>query len=317
MIDLDEIISSLDSKHRAALHWFRERTGELISWPLQLPDGTLLASKAKGIYKPAWTKYALSVRQSLDGPYADREPVIRPNGTWSYLYFQENPDPRQRDAEYTNRGLMECHNRRLPVGVIRQVRRKPTSQYTVLGLAMVSGWEDGYFLLEGFSIAGHAQDSGPAALIDAMIRDAQVEKTASGDFDPTGLADGRKRIIASVVQRQGQPAFRRALIKAYGGRCAVTDCDIEEALEAAHIVPYQGSETNHVKNGLLLRSDVHTLFDLGLISIDSGSMTLVIGSGLLESSYKKLAGRRIRLPHSPQEQPSKAALEYHRSWAGL
>lgn len=178
--------------------------------------------------------------------------MTRPDDTWSYLYFQENPDPSQRDAEYTNRGLMECHNDRLPVGVIRQVKQNPAPRYTVLGLAMVAGWEEGYFLLEGFSPVGRAKDNGAATLIDALVRDAQVENTVSAVFDPTDLIDGRKRTITSVVQRQGQPAFRRALIKAYGGKCAVTDCDAEEALEAAHIVPYQGPETNHVTNGLLL-----------------------------------------------------------------
>lgn len=317
MIDLDERLSGLEPKHRAALNWFRERVGEVVSWPAPLSDGTLLVSKAKGIYKPAWTNYALSVRQSLDGPYSDREPVTRSDGTWSYLYFQENPDPSQRDAEYTNRGLMECHNDRLPVGVIRQIRQKPNPRYMVLGVAMVSGWEEGYFFMEGFSPAGEAKDYGAAALIDAMIQDAQEENALGSVFDPSDLLDGRKRIIASVVQRRGQPAFRKALIKAYEGRCAVTGCDAEAALEAAHIVPFQGSETNHVTNGLLLRADLHCLFDLGLVAIDTGTMTLLLGSGLLESSYKELADKHIRLPHRRIEHPSKSALDYHRSWTGL
>ncbi len=48
---------------------------------------------------------------------------------------------------------------------------------------------------------------------------------------------------------------------AYGGRCAVTNCDIEDVLEAAHISPYNGPSTDQVYNGLLLRTDIHTLFD--------------------------------------------------------
>ena len=132
----------------------------------------------------------------------------------------------------------------------------------------------------------------------------------------TACLDGRERTIASVVRRRGQPAFRRALIKAYGGKCALTGCDAEEALEAAHIVPYKGSETNHVTNGLLLRSDLHSLFDLGLIAVDTETMTLLLRPDLLQSSYKELERTQIRLPQSPQEQPSKAALDYHRLWAG-
>ncbi|WP_200883691.1 HNH endonuclease [Archangium violaceum] len=52
---------------------------------------------------------------------------------------------------------------------------------------------------------------------------------------------------------------------AYGGRCALTDCEEPRVLEAAHIFPYHGPQTNHVTNGLLLRADLHVLFDLGLL----------------------------------------------------
>lgn len=53
------------------------------------------------------------------------------------------------------------------------------------------------------------------------------------------------------------------LLKAYGGKCAITGCDVLEALEAAHIYPLQGVATNDASSGLLRRSDLHTLFDLG------------------------------------------------------
>ncbi|WP_169719739.1 HNH endonuclease, partial [Novosphingobium acidiphilum] len=56
-------------------------------------------------------------------------------------------------------------------------------------------------------------------------------------------------------------------MKAYDGKCAVTSCAIEPLLEAAHIHPYLGPKTNHVTNGMLLRADIHTLFDLGLLAI--------------------------------------------------
>ena len=104
-----------------------------------------MATKAKGIYKPGWTPYALSVRQTLDGTYADRDPVRRPDGTWSYLYHQEGHDPNDRDAFYTNGGLMACQRDGVPVGVMRQTRGKPGVRYEVLGLARVAGWDGGPF----------------------------------------------------------------------------------------------------------------------------------------------------------------------------
>jgi len=154
MEHLDLILAGLPEQHRVALQWFHTHAGEDSAWPGDLIEGMLLASKAKGIYKPAWMPYALSVRQSINDPYPDREPKVRPDGTWSYLYFQENRDPNARDSEYTNRGMMECWKDRMPVGVLLQVCERPRSRYRVLGVALVAGWNEGYFLLEGFSPDG-------------------------------------------------------------------------------------------------------------------------------------------------------------------
>src|SRR4051794_15454460 len=95
MEQLAELLAKLPEQHRAALLWFSERAGTDEPWPKHISSSegeTLLASKAKGIYKPNWSNYALSVRQSLGGPYQDRPPVLRADGTWVYLYFQENTD---------------------------------------------------------------------------------------------------------------------------------------------------------------------------------------------------------------------------------
>lgn len=119
MPDLSHVLENLSERHRTALLWFAANAGSECNWPEPLPDGTFLASKAKGIYKPRWTKYALSVRQSLRGPYPDKEPLVRPDGTWSYWYFQENANPEERDSAYTNRGLIECLKGVVPVGVLR------------------------------------------------------------------------------------------------------------------------------------------------------------------------------------------------------
>ena len=61
------------------------------------------------VHTPSWSTAALSVRQHLDGAYADRDRINKPDGTWSYRYLQENPDPTERDNVYTNRELMRCH----------------------------------------------------------------------------------------------------------------------------------------------------------------------------------------------------------------
>ncbi|MBE2321408.1 HNH endonuclease, partial [Solirubrobacter sp. CPCC 204708] len=71
--------------------------------------------------------------------------------------------------------------------------------------------------------------------------------------------------LTAVAQRRGQSTFRNQLLEAYDLRCAITGSNAVAVLEAAHICPYRGDHTNRVDNGLLLRADIHTLFDLGLI----------------------------------------------------
>ncbi len=314
---LAELLTRIPERHRSALEWFRRNAGTEQPWPEPLADGTLLAGKAKGIYKPGWTTYALSVRQSIGSTYLDRDPIVRPDGTWSYLYFQEGESPSARDSKYTNRGLMECLKDNVPVGVIRQVSAAPHPRYEVLGLALVAGWEEGYFLLEGFAPDGHAHGRGPAAEIAALTGAREQSDTAAGTFSPKSILDGRERAIASVVRRRGQPEFRRKLIELYEGRCAVSSYDAVEALEAAHIVPYRGPQTNHPSNGLLLRADLHTLFDLGLLTVDASSMTVIIAASLRGTSYEAYSGMPVRTPQGDHGQPSVEALDYHRSWAGL
>ena len=148
MQQVSKLLNHLPERHRLALAWFVKHAGTDQPWPQSLPDGTLLATKAKGTYKPNWTVYALSVRQTLNSHYRDRELIERPDGTWSMAYHQED-DERDGSTLYTNRGLLECQKASVPVGVLRQVSGKPSVRYRVLGLALVAKWDGDYFYLEG------------------------------------------------------------------------------------------------------------------------------------------------------------------------
>lgn len=242
-------------------------------------NGLFLVNKAKGIHKPAGWHHALSIRQTLDGPYADREVVESADGDWSYDYYQEGSDPHSRDNDFTNRALMQNMRDGIPIGVIKQVKKKPGSRYLVLGLASVEQWENGYFRLRRYA----GQQGG-------------------GDFNdplapPLDLADARRRIERSIIARQGSGAFRAAVLEAFEGRCAISGYDVPEGLEAAHIVPYRGAHTNTVTNSLLLRADLHTLFDRGLIEIDSESFEIRLSGNLVNTAIGELHGRKVCLPN--------------------
>jgi putative restriction endonuclease len=112
------------------------------------------------------------------------------------------------------------------------------------------------------------------------------------DFDPLNISDGREKILLEITKRRGQRRFRQSLLSEYG-RCNVTGCEVFEALEAAHIISYNGAVTNHIQNGLLLRSDVHTLFDLGLISIDPQTHKISVVPSLKSSIYYEYNNQKV------------------------
>lgn len=289
----------------------------LAPWPQPLADGTLLATRAKGIYKPAQSEYALSVRQSLTSTYGDRDPVLHDDGSWTYLYHCEGRKGAPLEDDYTNRGLLAAMRDSVPVGVLRQERGKPDSQYRVLGLAVVLGTEGEWFILRGFDSAGLAPAptaSEVAAGVDEVVSAAAAD---DGEFDPADIVDARERVLAAITRRRGQPAFRTVLLKAYEGRCAITGCNVTEVLEAAHIHPYLGPETNHVTNGILMRADIHTLFDLNLIAIEPHTLTVCIAPGLRGGDYESLHGVSLRLPPSSALHPSAPALHARAERAGI
>ncbi|SAK87204.1 hypothetical protein AWB76_06142 [Caballeronia temeraria] len=141
--------------------------------------------------------------------------------------------------------------------------------------------------------------------------EAEVRLEESGAFDPASIEDARKKTFAAIVMRQGQPAFRRKLLEAYESRCALSDCPVEEVLEAAHICRYMGEDTNVVENGLLLRADLHTLYDRALIAIHPATHAVSIAPELADSEYGSFAGRVLRPPKNPEHRPSSQALHAH------
>lgn len=151
-----------------------------------------------------------------------------------------------------------------------------------------------------------ASPDGPAA--DALSK-AAVQVADAGYFSPASLKDERQKKLREIVERRGQPDFRSKLITAYGGRCAVTGCDAVAALEAAHIIPYFGPQSHHITNGLLLRADLHTLFDLDLVGIDPETLTITLAPAIKATAYSEFQGRKLTPPTVATDAPSHAALK--------
>lgn len=161
-------------------------------------------------------------------------------------------------------------------------------------------------------------EDGNFIVVDPGVRsspvDAEIQEFLNSDNkvgDRAWDEDAREWIKQSIARRDGQPAFRRELLKAYESRCVISGCDIEPLLEAAHIMPYKGGHTNHVSNGLLLRADLHKLFDLGMLCVDPLTLQVKLHPDLSGSEYEKYSEQILNSTASPENVPSKVALKYH------
>ncbi|MBL8908650.1 MAG: HNH endonuclease [Rhizobiales bacterium] len=118
-----------------------------------------------------------------------------------------------------------------------------------------------------------------------------------------------------ITPRLGQRAFRIAVTESYGRQCCVTDGKVLPALDAAHIKPYSDGGLHAKPNGILLRRDIHSIFDAGFVTVDpeyrfvvSRKVKEVFNNG---EEYRRLHGKRIRLPGEQNDWPDRDLLRWH------
>lgn len=159
---------------------------------------------------------------------------------------------------------------------------------------------------------------------DIASREAQEESDQSGGgatnvYRATSSAWGEAHSAEFLTRaRLGQGAFRILVTDAYARRCAITGERTLPVLDAAHIKPFVNAGPNQIANGLLLRSDLHRLFDLGFMTITPDLSVKV--SGKIKEKYENgreyyaLDGRElVVIPTPARDRPSSQYLEWHNS----
>jgi putative restriction endonuclease len=155
------------------------------------------------------------------------------------------------------------------------------------------------------------------------ILDACVQRARAGarywnvEPSPQLVAEGAPRFGSPIPVRPrlGQGVFSLAVRDAYGGACAVTGEHSGPVLEAAHIKPYGKGGEHRVDNGLLLRRDLHRLYDLGYVTV-TPDYEFRVGERLREEfkngrSYYGLSGSRIAVPANEGWRPRREFLDWH------
>ena len=169
-------------------------------------------------------------------------------------------------------------------------------------------------------------DLGPESAMEVHLAGLLERSEVRRVDDVTGrvdMVDGESLLVAGptrgiprlVTPRLGQGAFKGMLLTAYHRQCAITGGHISPTLQAAHIRPVAKEGQHRLDNGLLLRSDVHILFDNGYLGIDehhklhvSPRLWTDFGNG--KEFYSK-AGDQIALPERRQDRPARDAVQWH------
>jgi len=278
-----------------------------------------------GIYKPAWSEYALCIVMKLSSPYEYKDEVIfLEDGRWLMTY-----SPRAGGLSLSdNRALIKCMDERVPIGIFKQLTdktdRKHGSTYRVLGLGLITGYDTNVdvFIIESADQAALEQVTGVIADEGARY-EVQLYAQLTNEFRPFAK---EKTTIYTVSVPKRDEVFRRVVLQEYDFTCTVCEMkfhlgDLVEAT-AAHIVPKHKNGTDDPRNGLALCRTHHWAFDTGIFTLSDGYTVLLSQAvqraethnfGLLD-----LGGKQVLLPSNEVLRPHPKALTWHRAniWRG-
>jgi putative restriction endonuclease len=145
--------------------------------------------------------------------------------------------------------------------------------------------------------------------------DAVQARLTQPTFPSAGRPAPRYGEPQLIAPRLGQGTFRVMVTDLYKRRCAITQEKTLPALEAAHIRPYADGGMHEAQNGLLLRRDVHSLFDSGYVTV-TPDLHFEVSRRIREEfengkHYYALHGQTIEVPDSVHHRPDPAALRWH------
>ncbi len=146
----------------------------------------------------------------------------------------------------------------------------------------------------------------------AVAHELEVDRGVARAYGESAPRYGQPRLVAP---RLGQRTFQIAVTDAYGRACSMTGEHSLPVLDAGHIRPYSEGGEHHVSNGLLLRADLHRLFDKGYVTVDP-DLRVVVSPRLRSEfhnghTYYPLHGANFRLPARRRDRPDAEALRWH------
>lgn len=323
-LSIEYASTTVPPEFKPAWSWFQSMEGRLIP---RLPSGRdappevpIKLAAQRGIHTPkeadltgGWRegrKYAVTIYTSTGRRYADKSLIARPDGTW-LLEYKEQKTEHGREMKWDqNRPLLNCLEDGVPVGVLAG---QPRGGYRVLGLAFVERYDarSGFFTLHGPVNAATERQGVFSVPLGEGLSTSEADRILELKRLVIENGDERVRALVNNVRREQQSKFRSDVYSAYGGRCAASETAVNDILQAAHIDDFRGKKSQVVQNGILLRVDIHMLYDANLLGIEPDSHRIVLSDCVDLRDYEFLSGKRLRLPSDPMNRPDDELLDVH------
>lgn len=310
----------------AILAELAKHTGKRVPWQFikqtaaYIPHIKRFHNLITGIFKPAWSDYALSIIVQTTSPYEDKDEVIfLGDGRWLMTY-----SPRAGGMEMAdNRALVKCMDERVPIAVFRQLTdktdRKRSSTYRVLGLGLITGYDvnQDVFIVE--SADRTALETVTRTITEEADRyEVQLYAQLMNEFQPF-VKETSVTYTTSMPKRD--KAFREIVVREYNYSCAVCELmfqwnSVTEAT-AAHIIPKRHNGTDDPRNGLALCHTHHWAFDAQIFTL-SDNYEVMLNPRIQEANSQnfpllEMEGRSILLPHNEMMRPHPDAIKWHRN----
>jgi hypothetical protein len=302
-----------------------KHTGKRVPWQFikqtsaYIPQIKRFHNLITGIFKPAWSEYALSIVIRTSSPYEDKDEVVfLEDGRWLMTYSPRSGGLHIAD----NRALVKCMDERVPIGVFRQISdktdRKYGSTYRVLGLGLVTSYDPNQdvFIIE--SADRTALEGITSTIFDETQRyEVQLYAQIMNEFQPFVKEES---FTYTTTMPKRDKAFREIVVREYDYTCAVCETKFywDGLIEAtaAHIIPKHQNGTDDPRNGLALCRTHHWAFDAGIFAL-SDNYEILLSPSIQESESRnfpllEMDGKAILLPEDEVFQPHPHAVRWHR-----
>lgn len=270
----------------------------------------------EGIYKPAGSDLALSIRSTLGNPYNDR---IEYGEDGSWIYYYSAKDGSLDSA--VNASLFLGMAAKEPVIVLRQISDKHApekTQYRFHGLGILEHFDENnrLFRIRGMHIEEINDYLGYGMVMEDDLIETAIQLEALEEWRP--FEDPNRKLYRVSAQKRNEK-FRKTVLGNYESRCAITGQlfilnKLIEA-EAAHIIPKERRGTDDPRNGLAMSRSVHWAFDKGIFTLTDQYEVIIHpkarGAKVQAFPLWDKEGSQIHLPKEKYYWPHPDALKWH------